>query len=82
MTDTPLTLADLGWTHFFQQQLSLEEWETMTPVRVFGLNRHLLDTVGLAGRRQATLPIGWLKRSVEELPTVGDWLLLDRFTGR
>jgi ribosome biogenesis GTPase len=77
MTDTVTTLADIGWSHFFQQQLSLEEWETTTPVRVFGLNRHLLDTVGLAGRRQAALPIAWRGRSVEELPTVGDWLLLN-----
>ncbi len=77
MTDTSMTLADLGWSHFFQQQLSLEEWETTTPVRVFGLNRHLLDVVGATGHQQATLPIGWLGRTVSELPTVGDWLLLD-----
>ena len=77
MTDSPLTLADLGWAHFFQQQLSLEEWETMTPVRVFGLNRHLFETVGLSGHRQVTLPVGWHGRTAEQLPTVGDWLLLD-----
>ena len=77
MTDTPQNLADLGWSHFFQQQLSLEEWETSTPVRVFGLNRHLIDVAGVGGRRQVSLPISWLKFSVEQLPTVGDWLLLD-----
>lgn len=77
MTDTPQNLADLGWSHFFQQQLSLEEWEISTPVRVFGLNRHLFETVGLAGHRLVILPVGWHGRTAEQLPTVGDWLLLD-----
>jgi ribosome biogenesis GTPase len=77
MTDTPATLADLGWTHFFQQQLSLEEWEATTPVRVFGLNRHLFETVGLSGPRQVILPVGWHGLTAEQLPTVGDWLLLN-----
>lgn len=77
MTDATVTLADLGWSHFFQQQLSLEEWETLTPMRVFGLNRHLLDLVGPTLRSQVALPPAWLKFGIEELPTVGDWLLLD-----
>lgn len=77
MSEHITNLSDLGWNHFFQQQLSLEEWETTTRVRVFALNRHLVDGVGVDGRRQATLPPPWLKADVEELPTVGDWLLLD-----
>ena len=77
MTTTPMPLADLGWSHFFQQQLSLDEWETLTPVRVFGLNRHLIDTAGEDGRRQATMPVAWLGRKSAELPTVGDWILLN-----
>ena len=71
------TLPELGWKHFFQQQLSLEELETTTPVRVFALNRHLVDGVGEGGRQQFSLPHSWLRYSVEELPTVGDWLLID-----
>ena len=71
------TLKDLGWSHFFQQQLSLEEWESTLPVRVFSLNRHLLDGVGSQGRYQFALPPSWLKLPAEELPTVGDWVLLD-----
>jgi len=71
------TLSELGWKHFFQQQLSLEELETTTPVRVFALNRHLVDGVGEGGRQQFSLPHSWLRYSVEELPTVGDWLLID-----
>jgi ribosome biogenesis GTPase len=77
MSEQKIPLPSLGWGHFFQQQLSLEEWETTTPVRVFALNRHLVDGVGEAGRQQFALPHAWLHFSVEELPTVGDWLLLD-----
>jgi len=77
MPDKRISLPELGWGHFFQQQLSLEEWETETPVRVFALNRHLIDCVGAEGRQQFSLPHAWLQYFVEELPTVGDWLLID-----
>ena len=77
MTKTPLPLSELGWKHFFQQQLSLDELETTTPVRVFALNRHLVDGVGEGGRQKFALPHAWLHYTVEELPTVGDWLLID-----
>lgn len=77
MPECKTSLSELGWSHFFQQQLSLEEWETTTPVRVFGLNRHLVEGLGQTGRQQFSLPSAWLSHDVEELPTVGDWLLLD-----
>ncbi len=77
MTELTITLSDLGWKHFFQQQLSLEELAAATPVRVFGLNRHLVDGVGEKGRQQFALPHAWLRYPVEDLPTVGDWLLID-----
>ncbi len=70
-------LSELGWKHFFQQQMSLEELESTTPVRVFALNRHLVDGVGEVGRQKFSLPHAWLRYSVEELPTVGDWMLID-----
>jgi len=77
MPENSLPLSELGWGHFFQQQLSLEEWQETTPVRVFALNRHLVEGVGEGGRQQFALPHAWLHRSAEELPTVGDWVLLD-----
>ena len=77
MPENSLTLPELGCGHFFQQQLSLEEWETTTPVRVFALNRHLVDGVGERVRQKFALPHAWLRYPVEELPTVGDWLLID-----
>lgn len=78
MLKTSFSLSELGWSQFFQQQLSPEEWESATPVRVFALNRHLVDGVGEGGRQQFALPHAWLRLAVEELPTVGDWLLLDQ----
>ena len=71
------SLPELGWGHFFQQQLSLEELDVLNPVRVFALNRHLIDGMGANGLQQITMPPAWLRYSVEELPTVGDWLLVD-----
>jgi ribosome biogenesis GTPase len=76
MLEKKSSLPELGWKHFFQQQLSLEEWQSATPMRVFGLNRHLVDGVGVGGRQQFALPHAWLHYPVEELPTVGDWLLI------
>jgi ribosome biogenesis GTPase len=77
MPEKMLSLPELGWGHFFQQQLSPEEQQETTPVRVFALNRHLVEGVGTSGRQQFSLPHAWLRYAVEELPTVGDWLLLD-----
>ena len=61
MPEKPIKLTELGWSHFFQQQLSLEEWESVSPVRVFALNRHLLGVVGENGRQQFAMPSCWLK---------------------
>ena len=77
MSEENPSLAELGWNHFFQQQLSIEEWQEAVPVRVFALNRHLVDGVGESGRRQFALPAAWLDSPVERLPTVGDWVLVD-----
>ena len=42
---THYSLPQLGWNHFFQQQLSLEEYETCTPARVFGQERSVLQLI-------------------------------------
>lgn len=65
------SLPQLGWTHFFQQQLSLEEYEACTPARVFEQQRSLLHIVSEIG--DFTLPI----TTSMPLITVGDWVLLD-----
>ncbi len=65
------SLFQLGWSHFFQQQLSLEEYETTTPARVVGQERSLLQLLNENGK--VSLPV------TPSMPpiTVGDWLLLD-----
>jgi ribosome biogenesis GTPase len=82
MSELSLSLPELGWSHFFQQQLSLEEWETTVPVRVLATNRNLMDVAGEKGHQQLTVPGSWFLREAEELPTVGDWLLLNSETGQ
>ncbi len=68
---TQYSLSQLGWHHFFQQQLSLEEYETCTPARVVGQERSLLHLLTVNGKQE--LP---LTPAMPEV-TVGDWLLLD-----
>lgn len=65
-----ISLANLGWQSFFQQQLNLDEWETAEPVRIMAQHRSQLEVQGEQGSR--TLPIPPSLPAV----TVGDWLLL------
>jgi len=62
-------MNQLGWRPFFQQQLSLEEWE-YPAVRVIAQYRNRLECLGEAGKSVLDLLPG--------MPaiTVGDWLLL------
>ena len=64
-----LTLAQLGWRPFFQQQLRLEQWEYLV-ARVIAQHRNRLDLLGEAGERGLDL-----HPDMPEI-TVGDWLLL------
>ena len=82
MSELSLSLPELGWSHFFQQQLSLEEWEATTPVRVLSINRKRINVAGEQGHQQLTVPGNRYLRDAEELPTIGDWLLLDSATGQ
>ena len=66
-----LSLTQLGWRPFFQQQLTLEEWEHCTVARLFERNRSNLLVMSEGGA--LSLP---LTHAVPPL-TVGDWLLLD-----
>jgi len=70
-TDAPVTLAQLGWKPFFQQQLTLEEWETATVGRVISQKRAAI-TVQTEQERK-TLQ---LTKVMPEF-AVGDWILLN-----
>ncbi|SJZ95084.1 ribosome biogenesis GTPase [Oceanospirillum multiglobuliferum] len=80
-----LSLTSLGWGHFFQQQLILEEFTQLTPFRVTEVhrNRIVLQTVMEAPdgemqlQEQNLSTLFWKDRPTQERPTVGDWLLLD-----
>ena len=82
MSKSSNSLPQLGWSHFFQQQLSLEEWESTFPARVLAVYRNSIDIASVHGPQQISLPGIWHLREPEELPTVGDWLLVDSATGQ
>ena len=69
--DKQFSLTQLGWKPFFQQQLTLEEWETFTIARVAEQERSVLHLLSISGK--LTLPITPSMPAI----TVGDWILLD-----
>lgn len=68
-TGNKLTLLQLGWRPFFQQQLDLEEW-AFPLARVTAQHRNRLELLGEEGELGLDLH--------PDIPviTVGDWLLL------
>ncbi len=82
MPEVSLSLPQLGWGHFFQQQLSFEEWEATFPARVHSVHRNQVDLLSEQGRKQVALPGKWLQLDPVDRPTTGDWLLLDREDGQ
>ncbi len=82
MSEAQYSLSRMGWSHFFQQQLSLEEWESTVPARVFAVYRNKIDIASDRGCQQIALPGSWYLLEPEERPTVGDWLLIDPVTAQ
>ena len=64
-------LAAMGWRPFFQQQLTLEEWDQIIPARV--TEQHKSQLTVAADPHTFTLPI------TPAMPplVVGDWILLN-----
>jgi len=65
-------LANLGWQPFFQQQLSLEEWENSIAARIIEQHRSEITVVTESKKFNITLA-----HSMPDM-VVGDWLLLDK----
>jgi len=65
------TLANLGWQPYFQQQLSLEEWDSTIPARV--IEQHKSNIEIASEENELTIQI---QASFPQL-VVGDWILLD-----
>lgn len=72
-------LAELGWTSFFDQQVSASEFRDLTPVRVLSVHRGRVTVAGDAGEESiaSKMPV---RGDADDRPTVGDWLLIDRET--
>ena len=72
----PASLKELGWQPFFQQQLSIEEWDSVTPARVVEQHKSKIEIISERG--QQSLPI----TSSTPTLTVGDWVLTGMTTSR
>ncbi len=70
------SLPDLGWTHFFQQQLT-ENDNDLTPARVATLSHGIFRLLTERGDRTASLSgrLGYETTHLADLPVVGDWVL-------
>lgn len=67
-----LSLSQMGWTAFFQQQLSLEDWENLTIARVSSLHRASIEVMTEHSINRSLSILS----NMTDL-TVGDWLLCD-----
>ncbi len=65
-------LSQLGWSTFFQQQLSLDECSDYFPARVVAQHRSRLAILCETGEHSLNI------HPKMPILTVGDWLLLDR----
>lgn len=70
-----LSLAELGWQPFFQQQLGLEELDVLTPMRLVEQYRQEVELMGEAGELQLAL-----LASMPQM-VVGDWVLVNESGG-
>jgi ribosome biogenesis GTPase len=66
-----IELIDLGWQAFFQQQLTLDEWDTRIPARIIEQHKSAI----IACTQTSSITIN-LTHTMPEM-VVGDWLLLD-----
>lgn len=81
MTSQTSDLADFGWNSFFDSQLEPDDLVATVPVRVTAVHRGGLSVAG-PGVDRLIPPFVGTTRDEEAVPTVGDWLLLDRETFR
>lgn len=75
--DGGLTLEQLGWSGFFQRQLTDAERLDAVPGRVFGVERKTLTVMVDGGSVEVALGGRWFQLEPEERPAIGDWVLLD-----
>jgi len=74
MNNETVTLADLGWSAFYQSQLSNEEVEEQRALRVTEVHRNSLETLGADGPVRVAVN----SMMAEHGMAVGDWILTPR----
>ncbi len=75
MTNQHNDLASLGWSPFFQSQLSIDELTTTHPARIAAVHRGVVDVLTADGP-QRRIPQNYNLAGEDAQPTVGDWVLL------
>ena len=75
MTSTNETLEELGWREFFSEHMTSDEVGQYYPVRVTAVQRGQIAVAGAGPPRCITPDIQGAAPS-DDLPTVGDWLLV------
>ncbi len=73
------TLTDLGWSPFFQSQLSIEDLENLIAARVIAAHRGAVDVLTTTSELRLSLPN--TDMTDDDVPTVGDWVLVNPDTG-
>jgi ribosome biogenesis GTPase / thiamine phosphate phosphatase len=81
MTSQSSDLADFGWNAFFASQLDFADKTPLIPARVMAVHRDRVRVTGL-GVDRLIPPFVETAGDDESAATVGDWLLLERETGR
>ncbi len=81
MTSQSSELADFGWNAFFASQLDPDDQTPAMPARVMAVHRDRIRVAG-PGVDRLVPPFIDAAGDEESAATVGDWLLLDRETGR
>jgi len=79
MQSTDETLEELGWKAWFSEQIASEEAGQCRPVRVMAVHRGKIAVAG-AGAQRFISPYIRGAGPLDDHPTVGDWLLIDRDT--
>lgn len=72
---TVYSLSQLGWTSFFQQQLTLEECTEQVPARVIAQHRSCLEVYTEQGKQDLSMTVQ-MAALIAGL-TIGDWVLLN-----
>jgi ribosome biogenesis GTPase len=73
MTISNYSLTELGFSAHFRSQLSLEDLESLLPVRVTEVQRDRLTALGESGQIEVILTTAFPSGDI----TVGDWMLVD-----